>query len=49
VALGAAHLAKHKAKNGEHATWLEPVTDEQYGAKVGERLSAGISPPLVGA
>jgi hypothetical protein len=30
-----AHLAMQEAKNGEHVTWLEPVTDEQYGGRVG--------------
>lgn len=26
------HIAVHEALDGSHVTWLEPVTDEQYGA-----------------
>jgi quercetin dioxygenase-like cupin family protein len=29
------HLAMQEALNGEHVTWLEPVTDAQYGVKPG--------------
>lgn len=25
------HIAVHEALDGTHVTWLEPVTDEQYG------------------
>jgi quercetin dioxygenase-like cupin family protein len=25
------HIAVHEALDGRHVTWLEPVTDEQYG------------------
>jgi hypothetical protein len=24
------HLAMQEAESGEHVTWLEPVSDEQY-------------------
>jgi hypothetical protein len=29
------HIAMQEAKDGEHVVWLEPVTDAQYGAKLG--------------
>jgi quercetin dioxygenase-like cupin family protein len=29
------HLAMQEALKGEHVAWLEPVTDQQYGAKLG--------------
>ena len=29
------HIALQEALDGKHVTWLEHVTDEQYGAKVG--------------
>ena len=32
---GMEHIAMQEAKNGEHVTWLEPVTDAQYTAKAG--------------
>ena len=32
---GMEHIAMQEAKNGEHVVWLEPVTDAQYGAKLG--------------
>ena len=30
---GMEHIAMQEAQGGEHVTWLEPVTDQQYGAK----------------
>ncbi len=30
---GMEHIAMQEHKGGEHVTWLEPVTDEQYKAK----------------
>ena len=27
-----AHIAIHESLNGSHVDWLEPVTDDQYGA-----------------
>jgi quercetin dioxygenase-like cupin family protein len=30
-----AHLSMVEAKDGTHVQWMEPVTDEQYGGKVG--------------
>ena len=32
---GMTHLAMQEALDGNTATWMEPVTDAQYGAKVG--------------
>jgi quercetin dioxygenase-like cupin family protein len=29
------HIAMQEALEGNHVTWMEPVTDEQYGGKVG--------------
>jgi quercetin dioxygenase-like cupin family protein len=29
------HIAMQEALDGNHATWMEPVTDEEYNAKVG--------------
>jgi hypothetical protein len=29
------HIAMQEAKNGEHVVWLEPVSDADYGAKLG--------------
>ena len=29
------HIAMQEALDGKHVTWLEHVTDEQYGAPVG--------------
>jgi quercetin dioxygenase-like cupin family protein len=29
------HIAMHEAEGGTHVTWLEPVTDEQYGVEPG--------------
>lgn len=29
------HLAVHEAENGSSADWMEPVSDEEYGAYVG--------------
>jgi hypothetical protein len=29
------HIAMQEHKGGEHVKWMEPVTDEQYKAKVG--------------
>jgi quercetin dioxygenase-like cupin family protein len=34
---GMVHLAIHEADGGTHVTWLEPVTDEQYGARASNR------------
>ncbi len=28
------HIAMQEALDGSHATWMEPVTDEEYSAKV---------------
>jgi quercetin dioxygenase-like cupin family protein len=33
---GMAHIAIQEAQDGNYATWMEPVTDEEYAAKVGE-------------
>lgn len=30
------HLAMQESLDGSHANWMEPVTDEEYAAKVGE-------------
>ena len=27
------HIAMQEAQNGTHVTWMEKVTDEQYGGK----------------
>jgi hypothetical protein len=27
------HIAMQEAQGGEHVTWLEPVTDQQYSGK----------------
>jgi quercetin dioxygenase-like cupin family protein len=27
------HIAMQEAQSGEHVTWLEPVTDQQYSGK----------------
>jgi quercetin dioxygenase-like cupin family protein len=32
---GMTHIAMQEALDGNTATWMEPVTDAQYGAKVG--------------
>lgn len=32
---GMEHIAMQEAKDGEPVVWLEPVTDAQYGAKLG--------------
>ena len=32
---GMTHLAMQEALDGNTATWMEPVTDAQYGAKIG--------------
>ncbi len=32
---GMVHVAMQEALDGKHVEWLEHVTDEQYGAKVG--------------
>jgi quercetin dioxygenase-like cupin family protein len=32
---GMTHIAMQESLDGNHATWLEPVTDAEYGAKVG--------------
>jgi hypothetical protein len=29
------HIAMQEQQGGEHVKWLEAVTDEQYGAKLG--------------
>jgi hypothetical protein len=29
------HIAMQEAQNGSHVTWMEKVTDEQYGGKIG--------------
>ena len=29
------HVAMQEHQGGSHVTWLEPVTDEQYGVKPG--------------
>ena len=29
------HLAMQEALDGSHVTWLEKITDEQYGGKLG--------------
>jgi hypothetical protein len=29
------HIALQESLDGNHVTWLEHVSDEQYGAKVG--------------
>jgi quercetin dioxygenase-like cupin family protein len=29
------HIAMQEALDGNHATWMEPVTDEEYAVKVG--------------
>jgi hypothetical protein len=31
-----AHIAMQEAFDGNYATWMEHVTDAEYGAKVGE-------------
>jgi quercetin dioxygenase-like cupin family protein len=33
---GMTHLAMQESLDGSHATWMEPVTDAEYSAKVGE-------------
>jgi quercetin dioxygenase-like cupin family protein len=33
---GMTHLAMQEALDGNTATWMEPVTDAQYGAKAGQ-------------
>ena len=33
---GMTHIATQEALDGNHATWMEPVTDAQYSAKPGE-------------
>jgi quercetin dioxygenase-like cupin family protein len=30
------HMAMQESLDGSHADWMEPVTDEEYAAKVGE-------------
>ncbi len=32
---GMEHIAMREAKNGGHVVWLEPVSDADYGAKLG--------------
>ena len=32
---GMVHVAMQESLDGSHATWMEPVTDEEYSAKVG--------------
>jgi hypothetical protein len=29
------HIAMQESLDGNHITWMEPVTDEEYSAKVG--------------
>ena len=29
------HVAMQEALDGNHVTWMEPVTDEEYNVKVG--------------
>ena len=33
---GMTHIAMQEALDGSHATWMEPVTDADFSAKVGE-------------
>jgi quercetin dioxygenase-like cupin family protein len=33
--IGMVHIAIQEALDGKHVTWMEYVTEEQYGAKVG--------------
>jgi quercetin dioxygenase-like cupin family protein len=33
---GMTHIAMQESQDGNHATWMEPVTDAQYSAKLGE-------------
>ena len=30
------HIAMQESLDGNHATWMEPVTDAEYSEKVGE-------------
>ena len=32
---GMVHVAMHESLNGEHVTWMEHVTDDEYGGQVG--------------
>ena len=33
---GMTHIAMQESQDGSHVTWMEPVTDAEYSAKVGE-------------
>src|SRR6204780_3147072 len=32
---GLSHIAMQESLDGSHITWMEPVTDEEYSAKIG--------------
>ena len=33
---GMVHIAMHESLDGNHVTWMEHVTDEEYGVAVGK-------------